>query len=83
MPSRRTYIATTEFLDPQYTPILRVAARFENYFRPTMVTDETGGLASELAEDLGDAVAGFPAEVIYAGRQRRQLALPRIESGYS
>ena len=78
--ARRTYIATTEFLDPQYTPILRVAARFEKYFRPTLVTDETGGLACELAEDLGDAVAGHPAEVIYAGRQR---AVRRIESGCS
>ena len=70
---RRTYIGTTEFLDPQYTPIMRVAAAYEHHFRPTMVTGETGALADALAEDLGDdsaptlvtpaaaAAAGAPA----------------------
>ena len=28
------------------------AAAFEGHFRPTMVTDESGALADDLAEDL-------------------------------
>lgn len=49
---RQTYLGTTEFLDPQYTPMIRVAASYEEHFRPTMVTDESGKLAQDLAEDL-------------------------------
>ncbi len=49
---RQTYLAGTEVLDPQYTPMIRVAAAFEGHFRPTMVTDESGALADDLAEDL-------------------------------
>ncbi len=67
---RRTHIGTTEFLDPQYTPIMRVAAAYETHFRPTMVTGETGALADALAEDLGDDSApslGTPAAVAAAG----------------
>jgi len=50
--SPRTYIATTEILDPQYRPIIRVAAPYEAHFQPTMVTDADGCLAADLAEDL-------------------------------
>ena len=49
---RQTYLAGTEALDPQYTPMIRVAAAFEGHFRPTMVTDESGALADDVAEDL-------------------------------
>ena len=49
---RQTFLAGTEVLDPQYTPMIRVAAAFEGHFRPTMVTDGTGALADDLAEDL-------------------------------
>ena len=49
---RQTYLAGTEVLDPQYTPMIRVAAALEGHFRPTMVTDESGALADDLAEDL-------------------------------
>ncbi len=49
---RQTYLAGTEVLDPQYTPMIRVAAAFEDHFRPTMVTDESGALADDIAEDL-------------------------------
>ncbi len=48
----RTYISTTEILDPQYRPIIRVAAPYEGHFKPTMVTDADGCLAGDLAEDL-------------------------------
>ncbi len=50
--ARQTYLAGTEVLDPQYTPMIRVAAAFENHFQPTMVTDESGAMADDLAEDL-------------------------------
>lgn len=47
-PRPRTYISTTEPLDHMYTPAFRVDSRFENYFKPTMVTDKQG----ELHEDI-------------------------------
>jgi hypothetical protein len=47
---RRTHITTTEALDPMYTPAFRVASQYEWYFKPTMVTDATGTLTTELAE---------------------------------
>jgi len=53
--SERTYFGPTETLDPLYKPMIRVADRFRHYFRPTMVTDAEGELASELVPDLGTA----------------------------
>ena len=50
---RRTYIATTETLDRRYRPVFAVSARYEDYFRPTMVTDAKGRLAESLIPDLG------------------------------
>ena len=44
----RTYVSSTEPLDHMYTPAFRVDSRFEDYFRPTMVTDKRG----ELHEDI-------------------------------
>ena len=49
---RQPYLAGTEVLDPEYTPMIRVDANFEDHFRPTMVTDENGPLSVDLAEDL-------------------------------
>ena len=46
----RTHVTSTEALDPMYTPAFRVAAKYERYFTPTMVTDARGALAPELAE---------------------------------
>ena len=47
---RRTHVTTTEALDTMYTPAFRLASRYEGHFKPTMVTDATGCLTSELAE---------------------------------
>jgi len=44
----RTFISTTERLDPQYKPIFRVDRKFESWFRPTYLTDETGALVPEM-----------------------------------
>jgi hopanoid C-2 methylase len=44
----RTYVSSTEPLDHMYTPAFRVDSRFEDYFKPTMVTDKRG----ELHEDI-------------------------------
>lgn len=44
----RTFISTTEPLDHMYTPAFRVDSRYEDYFKPTMVTDKRG----ELHEDI-------------------------------
>ena len=60
---RRTYLSTTEILDAVYNPAFRVESRYESYFKPTMITDESG----ELAEDVADSV-----------RDRRSLQLPAV-----
>ncbi len=50
----RTYISTTEILDPVYEPSFPVATRYEHYFKPTMLTDESGRLTEDLAADLAE-----------------------------
>jgi hypothetical protein len=62
---RRTYVSTTESLDRAYTPVFRVASRFECHFRPTMVTDKQGNLAQELVES--GLLARKPAAVSRPG----------------
>jgi hypothetical protein len=49
---RQTYYGPTEILDPCYTPMIKVPARYESYFRPTRVTDADGGLHGDVADDL-------------------------------
>jgi hypothetical protein len=46
----RTYVSTTEPLDDAYTPAFRVDSRYQSHFQPTMVTDKTGSLASEMID---------------------------------
>jgi radical SAM superfamily enzyme YgiQ (UPF0313 family) len=48
----RTYVTTTEPLDPVYTPAFPVDPRFADHFRPTMITDASGALNPELRADL-------------------------------
>ncbi|NIP99040.1 MAG: hypothetical protein GWM98_00265, partial [Nitrospinaceae bacterium] len=50
-PKPRTYVSTTEPLDPLYDPMIRVDSRYESYFHPTWVTDEAGELSSPFRED--------------------------------
>jgi radical SAM superfamily enzyme YgiQ (UPF0313 family) len=57
---RRTFLATTEALDPAYTPAFRVDRQYETYFKPTMLTDSEGNLAEALQEDLTEKV---PADI--------------------
>lgn len=52
--NRQTYLSTTETLDPLYTPMIRVPNRLAGHFRPTMVTDERGHLADDVAADLSN-----------------------------
>ncbi|MBV8208020.1 MAG: cobalamin-dependent protein [Acidobacteria bacterium] len=49
----RTFISTTEILDPVYRPALPIEPRYQHYFRPTMLTLPNGELNEELAADLG------------------------------
>jgi hypothetical protein len=44
----RTYVSTTEPLDSVYKPAFRIDARFEQYFKPTMVTDACGQIHKDL-----------------------------------
>jgi hypothetical protein len=45
---RRTHVTTTEILDGVYTPAFRVDSCYEQYFKPTMVTDGAGNLTKEM-----------------------------------
>ena len=45
---KRTYVSTTEPIDRMYVPAFRIDSRFERYFRPTMVTDNSGDLHEDL-----------------------------------
>ncbi len=49
---RRTHVSTTEKLDSVYQPAFGVDSRYADYFRPTLLTDESGQLAEEIAADL-------------------------------
>lgn len=49
---RHTHISSREPLDDIYEPAFCVDSCYEDYFKPTMVTDSAGFLAEELAEDL-------------------------------
>jgi hypothetical protein len=57
---RRTHFASTEPLDPQYTPMIHLDRRFEPFFLPTMVTDERGELARAIAPDV---LGRFPLRI--------------------
>ena len=48
----RTFLSSTEILDAVYRPAFRVEARYESYFQPTMITDEDGKLAEDVAASL-------------------------------
>jgi hypothetical protein len=57
---KRTFLSTTEAPDPAYTPAFPVDARYQSYFKPTMLTDSEGNLVEELQEDLTEKA---PAEL--------------------
>jgi radical SAM superfamily enzyme YgiQ (UPF0313 family) len=48
----RTHICMTDRLDCVYQPQRRVAAKYQSYFRPTMVTTADGNLNEALSDDL-------------------------------
>lgn len=47
---RRTFVSTSECLDPVYEPICSVPSKFQKYFDPVYVTDEAGLLNPDLEE---------------------------------
>lgn len=47
---KRTFISTTDCLDPVYEPAFRVASEFQSYFQPVYLTDEVGKLNPALNE---------------------------------
>ena len=49
---KRTFISTTDCLDPVYNPAFRVDSRFASYFQPTYLTDAAGHLNPQLSELL-------------------------------
>jgi hypothetical protein len=42
-------VATTEPLDPLFMPAFRIASRYVDHFKPTMVTDRSGAVMLEEA----------------------------------
>jgi hypothetical protein len=48
----RTYVGSTEALDSVYEPAFRIESKYENYFKPTMLTDRHGNLNETLQPDL-------------------------------
>jgi hypothetical protein len=62
----RTFVSTTEPLDTMYSPAFRVDSRFEPYFKPTMITDESG----ELHEDMLNSGLMKPSLVGRAAARR-------------
>ena len=50
----RTHVSSTDVLDSVYTPAFRIEARYAHYFEPTYLTDATGALAEQVADDLGE-----------------------------
>ena len=57
----RSFVTTNERLDPQYTPFMRVDARYESHFAPTMLTDGHGRIVDALFDDLAAGRRTTPA----------------------
>ncbi len=49
---QRTFFGPTETLDPLYEPAIRLPSRYEQHFRPTMVTGPDGQLSDDVAADM-------------------------------
>ena len=62
----RTFVTTDEPVGPLYEPLLPVANKYRHYLQPTMVTDENGDIAEEIAEDMGLASPSVPMELTCA-----------------
>ena len=52
MQTDRSYVAGSECLDEAYKPAFKVAAQYQSWFQPTLVTDHEGRISNELASDL-------------------------------
>jgi len=49
---RRTFVSTTEILDPQYQPMMPLDAKYEAYFQPTRLIEPDGSFNLDLEEVL-------------------------------
>ena len=47
-----TYVTTTQPLGPLYKPMFAIPEKYRGCFRPTMITDKSGELDFEIAENL-------------------------------
>lgn len=54
----QTHVSSTDVLDSVYTPAFRVDPRYAHYFEPTYLTDATGALAEQVADDLAQSPSG-------------------------
>ena len=60
---RPTYYGPTQPLDPLYTPLIRVAEKYRDHFRPTMVTDEAAEPHADIMADLTPALSSATSAV--------------------
>ena len=49
---KRTHISTTELLDQVYQPAFPIDRRYQDYFKPTYLTDASGAISSALEADI-------------------------------
>jgi hypothetical protein len=61
-----TYITTTQPLGPLYSPVFAVPERYRDCFRPTMITDVTGQLDFEIAQNLSAIASVRPGRAAAA-----------------
>lgn len=64
----RTFVTTSEPVGPLYEPLVPVSDKYRHYLAPTMVTDENGNIAEEIAEDMGLVGNSVGTEVSMAAR---------------
>jgi radical SAM superfamily enzyme YgiQ (UPF0313 family) len=62
----RTWISSTEHLDPLYEPQFPVAEQYRSHFTPTLVTDDDGSLSKDMLLDYnvnGSRVTSVTAKI--------------------
>lgn len=64
----RTHVSTTEPLDLVYRPAFTVASKYQHLFEPIFLTDPSGRLADDVAEDVDDARKA-PVKITVAPKQ--------------
>lgn len=65
---KRTYVAGSERLDRVYQPAFRIDSRYQHYFVPTMLTDRSGEITSDLQDDISASVSSRDRVSLLVGK---------------